>query len=73
MTQDRRHTYTALNASVSYKDGGNKAFEAGSDEDLLGSNFDRMSRILPNHEQINQQLPDFNNEESVGPPIPGKQ
>ena len=53
--------------SGSYKNGidfGNKAFEAGSDEDLLGSNFDRISRVLPNHEHINRQLPDFNEESS---------
>ena len=45
VTQDRRPTGSA---SVSIRDGGR--YEAGSDEDLLGSNFDRMSRVLPNHE-----------------------
>ena len=42
-----------------------KTFELASDEDLLNSNFDRISKILPNHEQINEQLPDFHPEESV--------
>jgi len=28
----------------------NKPFEMASDEDLLNSNFDRISKILPNHE-----------------------
>lgn len=37
--------------------------ELASDEDLLGSNFDRISKILPNNDLINEQLPDFNENE----------
>ena len=33
-----------------------RPFDVASDEDLLASNFDRISKILPNHDQ----LPDFN-------------
>ena len=40
-------------------------FDVKSDEDLLKSDFDRISKILPNHDQINEQLPDFNPEESA--------
>ena len=33
-----------------------RPFDMASDEDLLASNFDRISQILPN----SKQLPDFN-------------
>ena len=46
--------------------------DLASDEDLLGSNFDRISKILPNHEL----LPDFNGDErsqsqQISPPRRG--
>lgn len=63
---DRR--YTGGDKSVSIPGGeGSKPFDNASDEDLLNSNFDRISKILHNHDHINEQLPDFNGDESVSP------
>jgi len=58
---DRR--YTGGDKSVSVPGEGSKPFENASDEDLLNSNFDRISKI----HNINEQLPDFNGDESVSP------
>ncbi len=65
---DRRNTVTNKDGSAPDTGNGSKPFEMASDEDLLGSNFDRISKILPNHDQINEQLPDFNCEDSGSPP-----
>ena len=54
----RSHTGNQYQGSgQSNNAGGNdagKPFEMASDDDLLNSNFDRISKILPNHEQINE-------------------
>ena len=50
-TNDRRPTNSHLqvaNNGVGGEHG--RQFEIASDEDLLNSNFDRISTILPNHE-----------------------
>ena len=49
LTGDRRNTVTNKDGSNPTGDG-SKPFEMASDEDLLGSNFDRISKILPNHD-----------------------
>ena len=42
-----------------------RPFDVASDEDLLASNFDRISKILGNHEQ----LPDFAGSRPSSPPL----
>ena len=67
--RSRRNTVTNKDSSAPVTTGdGSKPFDLASDEDLLGSNFDRISKILPNHDQINEALPDFNCEDSGSPP-----
>ena len=42
---------------------GQQPFEMVSDEDLLGSNFDRISKIVPNQDILNE----FNVDDSISP------
>ena len=46
--ENRRNTAKTLHESVA--EHMQRPFEVASDEDLLASNFDRISKILPNHE-----------------------
>ena len=46
---------------------GQQPFEMISDEDLLGSNFDKISKIVPNQDILNE----FNCDDSISPPQRG--
>jgi len=55
VTGERRNTFDKYASLISIPNASaNRPFEMASDEDLLASNYDRISKILPSNDHLNE-------------------